>query len=110
MKYIINQVNWPGEYPYCPEASVEVKNDHEWLYLHFRVKGEQLRAVTTADQGPVWEDSCVEFFVKEPDSPYYRGKTRGSGSAGGTPAPIPGGSSGGGGYTPEPQPYRGQGL
>ena len=48
--------------------------------------------------------------IQDPDSPYYRGKTRGSGSAGGTPAPIPGGSSGGGGYTPEPQPYRGQGL
>ena len=45
---------------------MEVTNDHERLYLHFRVKGEQLRAVTTEDQGPVWEDSCVEFFCQVP--------------------------------------------
>ena len=48
--------------------------------------------------------------IQDPDSPYYRGKSRGDGSAsgGGTAGGIP--SGGGGGYTPEPQPYRGQYL
>ena len=64
MTYKIDKVNWPDRFPECPEARVEVRNDHENLYLHYFVKGEQLRAVTTEDQGPVWEDSCVEFFCQ----------------------------------------------
>ena len=71
MVYAIDQVNWRSEYPYCPQTTVEVTNDHDSLYLHFRVKGEQLRAVTTADQGPVWEDSCVEFFCQVPGEKHY---------------------------------------
>ena len=76
MKLFIDQVNWPDAFPEKPEASVEVSNDHEYLYLHYRVKGEQLRAVTTEDQGPVWEDSCVEFFCQVPgDKHYYNFET-----------------------------------
>ena len=71
MKLLINHVNWPDAFPEKPETTVEVTNDHERLYLHFRVKGNQLRAVTTEDQGPVWEDSCVEFFCQVPGEPYY---------------------------------------
>ena len=62
MKLKIDNVNWPESFPEKPEAEVEVSNDHEYLFLHYYVRGEQLRAVTTEDQGPVWEDSCVEFF------------------------------------------------
>jgi len=67
----IDQVNWPEGWPEKPETTVEVKNDHEWLRLSYHVKGEQLRAVTTEDQGPVWEDSCVEFFCQVPGEEYY---------------------------------------
>ena len=34
-------------------------------------KEDDVKAVCVSDNGPVWEDSCVEFFVKTPDSPYY---------------------------------------
>ena len=71
MTCAINNVNWPESFPEKPEVSVEVSNDHEALYLHYRVKGEQLRAVTTEDQGPVWEDSCVEFFCQVPGDKHY---------------------------------------
>ena len=71
MTCAINNVNWPESFPEKPEVSVEVSNDHEALYLHYRVKGEQLRAVTTEDQGPVWEDSCVEFFCQVPGDAHY---------------------------------------
>ena len=72
----IDKVNWPEEWPEKPEVRVEVKNDHERLFLHYFVKGEQLRAVTTEDQGPVWEDSCVEFFCQVPgDKHYYNFET-----------------------------------
>lgn len=67
----INQVNWPEAFPEKPEVTVEVSNDHEALFLKWHVKGEQLRAVTTADQGPVWEDSCVEFFCQVPGEDHY---------------------------------------
>lgn len=69
--YVIDKVNWSDEFPEKPEARVEVSNDHEKIYLHYYVKGEQLRAVTTEDQGPVWEDSCVEFFCQVPGDKYY---------------------------------------
>ena len=67
----IDQVNWPDAFPEKPEVTVEVSNDHEALYLKWHVRGEQLRAVTTEDQGPVWEDSCVEFFCQVPGDAYY---------------------------------------
>jgi len=71
MKLNINKINWPEAFPYAPETSVEVSNDHEALYLHWHVKGEQLRAMTAEDQGPVWEDSCVEFFCQIPGDAHY---------------------------------------
>lgn len=67
----IDQVNWPEAFPEKPEVTVEVSNDHEALMLKWHVQGEQLRAVTTEDQGPVWEDSCVEFFCQVPGDAYY---------------------------------------
>ena len=71
MIYRIDQVNWPEAFPEKPEVTVAVTNDHEALRLRYHVKGEQLRAVTTEDQGPVWEDSCVEFFCQVPGEERY---------------------------------------
>ncbi len=71
MEYKIEQVNWPVEFPEKPEVRVEVSNNHEFLQLHYFVKGAQLRAVTTEDQGAVWEDSCVEFFCQVPGDRHY---------------------------------------
>ena len=68
---IVDQVNWPKAFPEKPEVTVEVSNTHDWLLLKWHVRGEQLRAVTTADQGPVWEDSCVEFFCQVPGDDHY---------------------------------------
>ena len=70
MELKIDQVNWPESFPEKPETTVDVGNDHEWLSLKWHVRGEQLRAVTTEDQGPVWEDSCVEFFCQVPGEEY----------------------------------------
>ncbi len=67
----VSQVNWPEGWPEKPDVTVEVSNDHTWLFLKWHVRGEQLRAVTTQDQGPVWEDSCVEFFCQVPGEEHY---------------------------------------
>ena len=71
MTYAVNKVNWPDSFPEKPEVTVEVSNDRDRLFLKYTVKGEQLRAVTTEDQGPVWEDSCVEFFCQVPGDQHY---------------------------------------
>lgn len=67
----IDKVNWPESFPECPEVRVQVSNDHQSLFLKYFVKGAQLRAATTEDQGPVWEDSCVEFFCQVPGERHY---------------------------------------
>ena len=71
MKLSIDKVNWPDAFPYCPKTSVEIDNNRDFLFLKFEVKGEQLRAATVDDQGPVWEDSCVEFFCQVPGERHY---------------------------------------
>ena len=71
MKLRVENVNWPESFPECPKVTVEIENSHEWLLLKWHVRGEQLRAVTTQDQGPVWEDSCVEFFCQVPGEEHY---------------------------------------
>ena len=71
MIYRIDQVNWRETFPEKPEVTVEVSSDEEALTLKYHVTGEQLRAVTTEDQGPVWEDSCVEFFCQVPGDTHY---------------------------------------
>ena len=58
-------VDWP-EYPYAPKVSFRVAHSDECLAVMFEVEEEHVRAVTTEDNGPVWEDSCVEFFVADP--------------------------------------------
>ena len=71
MKLSVDKVNWPDAFPYCPETTVEIENNHDFLFLKYHIKSEQLRAATVEDQGPVWEDSCVEFFCQVPGDNHY---------------------------------------
>lgn len=66
----IDCVNW-SDYPYAPKVSVRVAHSDDALALLFEVEEEHLRAVTTHSNGPVWEDSCVEFFVENPSGEGY---------------------------------------
>ena len=67
----VDTVCWPAEFPYCPEVRFAIAHDGHALLIRFDVVEDHLRAAALENNGPVWEDSCVEFFVKEPDSPYY---------------------------------------
>lgn len=67
----VDTVCWPAEYPYRPEVRLAIAHDGCALLIRFDVEEDNPRAVTTEDNGPVWEDSCVEFFVQEPGSPFY---------------------------------------
>ena len=67
----IGTVNWK-EYPYQPEASFRIAHTGDAIVLHYKVRENSVRATAAADNGPVWEDACVEFFsIPEEDSIYY---------------------------------------
>lgn len=45
-----------------PQSEVKLQYDDGFLYLIFRVRDYCLKAVTAETHGPVYRDSCVEFF------------------------------------------------
>lgn len=63
--------NWPVSFPYTPSANFSLAHDGNALYVRFRVVEDCARALVTQDQGAVWEDSCVEFFVAFDGKGYY---------------------------------------
>ena len=67
----ISCVNWPELYPSKPEVSFKIAHNGEYLFLRFFVEEKEILAKVTEDNGPVWTDSCVEFFMLIGDKPYY---------------------------------------
>ena len=57
----VNTVNWAA-YPYCPDVKFRMAYADNAILIHYKVKENSIRAVAGRDNGPVWEDSCVEFF------------------------------------------------
>lgn len=57
----IDNVNW-AEWPYRPEVRFRAAHTSDAILLHYQVREASVRAVAGADNGPVWEDACVEFF------------------------------------------------
>jgi len=45
-----------------PDVCVRSLYDAQNIYVHFKVRDQYIRSVTTRTQGPVCQDSCVEFF------------------------------------------------
>lgn len=70
-KTTLDTVCWPDAFPYKPEVRLSLAHDGRAVLVRFDVVEDNPRAVTTCNNGPVWEDSCVEFFVRVPGSPYY---------------------------------------
>jgi hypothetical protein len=66
----IGHPNWVD----AEDISVSFKIGHDGrnIYLSYLVEEPQVRAVNTALNSPVWEDSCVEFFFSPGgDRKYY---------------------------------------
>lgn len=66
----IGTVNW-AEYPYRPEAAFRIVATDCGFVVNYRVKEQSVAAVAQGDCGPVWEDSCVEFFSSPADDGVY---------------------------------------
>ncbi|MFO7668541.1 MAG: carbohydrate-binding family 9-like protein [Bacteroidales bacterium] len=66
----IGHPNWvpaPGV-----SASFDISHRGTSILLKYMVREPQVRAVNTGFNSPVWEDSCVEFFISlEGDDHYY---------------------------------------
>ncbi|MBO7197906.1 MAG: hypothetical protein J6V28_03830 [Tidjanibacter sp.] len=61
----IDSLNW-AEYPYAPAVSFRIAHSDKAVAIMFEVRESNVKATTLDSNGPVWEDSCVEFFVKNP--------------------------------------------
>ncbi|MCD8081470.1 MAG: hypothetical protein LUF04_14050 [Bacteroides sp.] len=68
---VLNCVNWE-EFPYRPQVRFRLVHTGKVFLLNFRVHEETLRARYAEDNGDVWKDSCVEFFLSPAgDKVYY---------------------------------------
>ncbi len=63
--------NWPSEYPYAPEVSFRMFHTGSWLMLRYEVAEQYTAARVTEDNGEVWTDSCVEYFLAPDETGYY---------------------------------------
>ena len=60
----IAEENWPGMSTGLPLTCFRIGREDDRLLLAFEVKERQFRATEQEDNGRVWEDSCVEFFLQ----------------------------------------------
>lgn len=70
-KLPVDCVNWPGMFPYAPRTNVWVAYTPQYLLCHWEVAEQQLLGRATETNGPVWDDSCVEAFIADPDGRHY---------------------------------------
>lgn len=68
--HAIGNVNWQ-EFPYKPTVNFRMACSDKAVAILFEVKEDHVKAVAMEDNGPVWEDSCVEFFAQWPDGKHY---------------------------------------
>ena len=66
----IDTINWDS-YPYCPDASFRIAHNSEAIFLNYHVNESDIKAICDQDNGRVWEDSCVEFFLSFNDNSYF---------------------------------------
>lgn len=67
----IDNINWPDQFDTLPACNFWIARSVSALYIHFSINEENVQAIYETDHDPVWQDSCVEFFCKIPDSERY---------------------------------------
>jgi hypothetical protein len=66
----VSCANW-SEYPYKPDVKFRIAHNGTNILLNYRVEESDIKAVCKDDNGKVWEDSCVEFFISFNGTDYY---------------------------------------
>ena len=69
-KQEVQVVNWP-EFSYRPEVRFAIAYTPRHILIKHYVRESVIRARFTEDNAPVWQDSCVEFFVAPGDDGVY---------------------------------------
>jgi hypothetical protein len=68
--HTIGCVNWT-KYPYKPNVQFRIAHNGQEIFLYYLVDECDIKAICRSDNGKVWEDSCVEFFVAFPPYQTY---------------------------------------
>jgi hypothetical protein len=66
----INIASWDA-YPAKPTVQFTIMHDDQNIHLHYTVNEPSIRAKATENNGKVWEDSCVEFFVMPENDGFF---------------------------------------
>jgi hypothetical protein len=61
-RYIIQRSPWP-EFAYTPQVSFSIAHAGDRILLKYFVQEKAMRITHHTDNSPVYEDSCVEFFI-----------------------------------------------
>ena len=69
-KHTLDYVPWPA-YSYKPDVVFSISYTDDCIMLKFYVKERSIRAVNSNTNDPVYQDSCVEFFIGFNDSKGY---------------------------------------
>ena len=60
----IDKLNW-NDFPHLVDVAAYLGYTEQYLWIYFQVNNDIFKAVYREDQDPVWQDSCVEFFLKQ---------------------------------------------
>lgn len=67
----IDKANWDETSVPRPKALFKIGHNGTHLFLQYFVEENEILAKTAEDNGAVWTDSCVEFFIRFTNSDYY---------------------------------------
>jgi hypothetical protein len=68
--FLIDNLLWT-ENGYKPLVSFKIAHTENSIVLRYHVRESHLRAVIRQTNGPVFKDSCVEFFISLESNDYY---------------------------------------
>jgi hypothetical protein len=66
----LETLNWE-EFPYLPDVEVQIAYNDNELFLQYKVNEQSVKAEQGANNGKVWTDSCVEFFLSPDRNDVY---------------------------------------
>jgi hypothetical protein len=70
-RHVIDHAPWP-DFNYKPQVNFAIGHSDDGIFLKFYVTEKFIRVLHHQDNDPVYEDSCVEFFVSfDDDTAYY---------------------------------------
>ena len=63
--------NWKDSYPYSPVVKACLWHNGSHLFINYEVDEDYVAARADHDNGDVYKDSCVEFFISFDEEGYY---------------------------------------